>query len=223
MLHLNGLQLSGWDCSNVLTTMQAVYNDNLFSDETLEIAEEITLSDLLLLGNTCADSIIRAMCSIRKHTITDLATDVPDDSLEVVRDINKFTRSLGQERRQLAFERGKIHSDSDSLERKPVIELREKAPQLTLDVATKLGTGVITALHTDKQQSFTAAEFNERFKNLWLQGGQRDFNAADEEMHSSNVPVWKSLASQARVRLRNQEVITFRKLKNDYFITTSFA
>ena len=203
--------------------MQAVYDSNLFSDETLEIAEEITLSDLLLLGNTCADSVIRALCAIRKHTITDLATDVPDDSLEVVRDINRFTRSLGHERRQLAFERGKTHATTDPLERKPVLELRKKAPQLTLDVAAKLGTGVIAAFHADKQQSFTATEFNERFKNLWLQGGQRDFHDKDEETHSSNVAVWKALASQVRVRLRNQELITFRKLKNDYFITTSFA
>ena len=202
--------------------MNSTYVDGLFSDETLDIAEDISLSDILLLDKPCADALIRALCFVRKHTVTDLATDISDDSAEVVRELNRLIRSLGHERRQEAFDGGKrntIPLNEGAPEPEP---LRKIAPVLTPDIAGKLGMGVITHINADKQQTFTSAEFDKRFQDLWLQGGQRDFAPEDMAITTSKMPQWKTYAAGARVKLRRDDVIYFRKSSADYFITHSF-
>lgn len=212
--------------------MNSVYKEGLFSDATLEIGEELSISDLLLIDKTCADALIRALCFIRKHTITDLASDVEDDAIEVVRDVNKLLRSIGHSRRQEAFDSGKRSVSLDE-KRNPIVKMlvresaeaeepkRDVAPQLSPSQAYQLAMGVISHFSADKKNSFTAAEFDKKFRDIWLLGGQRDFHPADEKVVSSNITHWKSLASGARVKLRNNDTMTLRKTTGDYFITTT--
>lgn len=193
-----------------------------------ETGTEITLGELLEAPAT-VDCTIRYICAVRKalHECEVLSNDEADLEL----DINRLFHRIGRARRDKAFETSTArHKDA-------VVETQQKvlmpaperllavvkpevkrAPQFNNMRSKAVVTEVLEDLKVKEQSTVTFTELKSLVKVKHLEGGLAFAEGDVTKAPSNGDPKWvMTLKNRIRV-LRDQDVLSYRKTKGDYFI-----
>ena len=181
--------------------------------------EDITLRELLD-SSKLHDLTIRYVCAARK--VISANSELAEHEVDLGYDLNRLYHSFGSVGRRNAFDAGsndKEPKEIISYLPKPTVKETRKnyASSFTGSHAETLALRAIEAMQPGKEV-FTFAELREAVKTLHLKGGKQ-FLPEDLKTAPSNMqPKWVERLSTAVNRLRDKDVITYRKTKKNYFI-----
>ena len=216
------------------------------SDETLSIADNISISEILRLDPQCADALIRALCFVRKHTIVNVDFAIDDENLELVKSINRFTGSLGTDRRNAAFQSSK-HAKAaaaSQVDQKRLVNERldehkvvpdwkpsdfpsvesgvhhrvQLNSKIVEEMALKIIKANFTTLADNKPITFNSAVFDRAFYYAWCSSQGKFMNPDDMVIGANGMPRWKTLTAQVRMKLRAEHKIGYNKQTKQYTV-----
>ena len=193
-------------------------------------ATDITLGELLEAPAT-VDCTIRYVCAVRKalHECEVLTNDEADLELE----INRLFHRIGRARRDKAFETSTArHKDAvDASQQKALMpgpqrllevvkpEIK-RAPQFNNMRSKAVLSDVLVDLKAKEQSIVTFTELKSLVKTKHLEGGFAFAEGDVTKAPSNGEPKWVSVTlKQPCIRvLRDQDVLSYRKTKGDYYI-----
>ena len=190
-------------------------NSSLITEETLSIADDLAISDLLAQPEL-ADVTIRFVCGVRKT----LFSHNPDGELaEIESVIARVYHRLGNERRSAAFAASPAR-ELDKAPKPEPVPARPVAPDFTLDNACEKVRGVIQRWTTNDtpKNSFTFEEIKRAIAHIHTAKGTRDWAPSDAETVTSGAKRWEQTLQTAMRKLRDLDEIAYRASKSDYFI-----
>ena len=189
---------------------------------------DITLSELLEAPAT-VDCTIRYVCAVRKalHECEVLTNDEADLELE----INRLFHRIGRARRDKAFEASTArHKEAvEAAQQKALMPGPERlleivkpdvkrAPQFNNMRSKAVVTEVLETLKANNRMNVTFTELKGLVKAKHLEGGFAFADVDVTKAPSNGDPKWvMTLKNLLRV-LRDQDVLSYRKTKGDYFI-----
>lgn len=196
--------------------------------QTTEPANEITLGELLEAPAT-VDCTIRYVCAVRKalHECEVLNNDEADLELE----INRLFHRIGRARRDKAFETSTArHKDAvEATQQKALAPAPQRlleavkpeikrAPQFNNMRSRAVVTEVLDQLKAKDQRTVTFTELKSLVKVKHLEGGLAFAEGDVTKAPSNGDPKWvMTLKNLIRV-LRDQDVLSYRRTKGDYYI-----
>ena len=191
-------------------------------------ATDIALSELLEAPAT-VDCTIRYVCAVRKalHECEVLTNDEADLELE----INRLFHRIGRARRDKAFETSTArHKDAvDATQQKALMPAPQRllevvkpeikrAPQFNNMRSKAVLSEVLVDLKAKEQSTVTFAELKSLVKAKHLEGGFAFAEGDVTKAPSNGEPKWVSVLGNLVKVLRDQDVLSYRKTKGDYYI-----
>ena len=191
-------------------------------------AIDITLGELLEAPAT-VDCTIRYVCAVRKalHECEVLTNDEADLELE----INRLFHRIGRARRDKAFETSTArHKEAtEAAQQKALMPAPQRllevvkpeikrAPQFNNMRSKAVLSEVLGDLKVKEQRTVTFTELKSLVKIKHLEGGFAFAEGDVTKAPSNGDPKWvMTLKNLLRV-LRDQDVLSYRKTKGDYYI-----
>ena len=195
------------------------------------VADQITLSDLLedpIIG----DLTVRFVANAKK-VINNVDEQLTDATIELEMDISRVYFDIGSARRSEAFNNGRSKEQRlpNSFEnrlnnpeppRPVVLELAPKpepvikfAPEFTANRAGSLLKVALKNIGSGKSVTFSAIKSAVAVLHL---GEGEQWHKEELKVCSNNLKAWEMRLQNELVKLRKQDVISYRQTKGDYYI-----
>lgn len=195
------------------------------------VAEQITLAELLndpIIG----DLTVRFVSNAKK-IINSIDEQLTDATIDLEADISRVYFDLGHERRSEAFENGRSRDQrlpgvpfrnrlhQPERPRPVVVEMPKPEPQpkyapvFTLERASTLLKVALRNIGSGKAVTF--GPLKKAVEVLHL-GDQHEWRPDELKVQSNNLKAWENRLQNELVKLRKQDVISYRQTKGDYYI-----
>lgn len=196
------------------------------------VAEQINLAELLD-DSVVGDVTVRFICTLKK-ILNNYDGQLTDAQIELEMDIARVYFDIGNERRSEAFTKGRsdeqrlpnafnnrLHKSEERLT-PVVLELAPKpepqpnyAPAFTAIRASSLLKTALDNIGSGKAVTFS--QIKTAVGVLHLAPGE-EWREEDLKVQSNNLKAWEMRLQNELVKLRKQDVISYRQTKGDYFI-----
>ena len=198
------------------------------------LAGEIPLEELLE-SSRLHNLTIRYVCAVRKLLITETPKlpELDQHEVDLLEDINRLYHSIGRINRQAAFDESNaprptvVHAGGKLggyVKPAPTVVAIKPAPvqpryaeEFDTATAYKVAKEAIE-LMSKKIDKFEFPQLKQVVQAIHLTGGLQWHPKDRESCSSKNQLRWVDRLQGALVKLRNEDVIAYRKSKSDYFI-----
>lgn len=187
-----------------------------------EIANDISLGEMLNCSSI-EDVTIRFICAARK--VMNQCSELSNEEMDLETEISRIYHRIGHDRRVRAFSEEKYRTAYQQPVRitrdlpqklEPVKPAKIYASPLTVEQTVAYVTAVISKLKAD-QSTFKFQELKPLVAEMHLHG-DKVFDSGDLAVQPNGQLLWEHRLNAALKRLRDNDVLTYRTTKKDYYI-----